>query len=77
MSRVLFTSLTEQDVIARCTAAKVGISALEKLPEGGTRLVTMSSAGAVLMTRKLKTSLIAATAKRAPFRPAFSGSASR
>ena len=73
MSRVLFTSLPEQDVIAKCAAADVGISALEKLPEGGTRLVTMSSAGAVLMMRKLKSSLIADTARRLPFRPAYSG----
>lgn len=77
MSRVLFLSLTEQDVIAKCSAAKVGISALERLPQGGTRLVTMSSAGAALMMRKLKSSLIADTAKRLPFRPAYSGSAAR
>jgi len=69
MSRALFVSLTEDQVIARCKAEDVGISALERLPAGGTRLVCMSSDGAALMTRKLKTSLIANTAKRAPFRP--------
>jgi hypothetical protein len=33
----------------------------------------MSSEGAALMTRKLKSSLISATSARAPFRPAYSG----
>ena len=72
MSRVLFLKLAERDVIARCDAADVGISALERLPDGGTRLVCMSSAGAALMTRKFKGNLIAADARREPFRPAFS-----
>jgi hypothetical protein len=69
MSRALFVRLSEAEVIAKCEAAKVGISALEKLPAGGVRVVCMSSEGAATMTRKLKSSLIADTAKRAPFRP--------
>jgi hypothetical protein len=72
MSRALFLKLTEAEVIAKCDSAKVGISALEKLPAGGVRLVCMSSDGAATMTRKLKSSLIADTAKRAPFRPLHS-----
>lgn len=72
MSRALFLSLAEADVIARCEAEKVGISALERLPEGGVRLVCMSSEGAATMTRKFKANLMPATARRAPFRPAFS-----
>ena len=69
MSRALFLKLTEAEVIAKCDNEKVGISALEKLPAGGVRLVCMSSEGAATMTRKLKTSLISDTAQRAPFRP--------
>ena len=72
MSRVLFLKLAERDVVAKCDAAAVGISALEKLPDGGTRLVCNSSAGAALMTRTFKGNLIPDTARRAPFRPAFS-----
>ncbi|GAA3997452.1 hypothetical protein [Sphingomonas humi] len=72
MSRVLFLKLAQQDVIAKCDAAKVGISALEKLPDGGTRLVCQSSAGAVLMTQKFKGKIIANDARRERFRPAFS-----
>lgn len=73
MSRALFLKLTEAEVIARCQAEKVGISALETLPAGGVRLVCMSSEGAATMNRKLRTSLIADTARRAPFRPLHSG----
>jgi hypothetical protein len=72
MSRALFLNLAEPDIIAQCDAAKVAISALERLPDGGTRLVCASTAGAALMTRKFKGKLIPDTARRAPFRPAFS-----
>ena len=71
MSRALFLSLSEADVIARCEAAKVGISALEKLPGGGVRLVCMSSEGAAVMNRRLKVNLMPDSARRTPFRPAF------
>jgi hypothetical protein len=69
MSRALFLNLTQAQVIARCEAESVGISALETLPNGGVRLVCMSSEGAGTMTRKLKSSLMDDSQKRAPFRP--------
>lgn len=72
MSRVLFLKLAAPEVIAKCDAAEVGISALETLPDGGTRLVCRSSAGAALMTARFKGSLMKDDARRAPFRPAFS-----
>lgn len=70
MSRVLFVSLDEGDVVARCLAANVGISAIERLPEGGVRLVCMSSDGAAVMKQKLKSKLIDAGATRTRHRPA-------
>jgi hypothetical protein len=72
MSRVLFLKLPEAEVIAKCAAASVGISALETLPDGGTRLVCRSSAGAALMTTKFKGKLIAQDARRERFRPLYS-----
>lgn len=69
MSRVLFVSLEESTVVKRCTAANVGISALERLPAGGTRLVCMSSDGAEAMRRKLKSHLIKTSVTRRPYRP--------
>lgn len=69
MSRVLFVSLEEGTVVKRCLAAKVGISALERLPAGGTRLVCMSSDGAEAMRKKLKSHLIKTHVVRRPYRP--------
>ena len=69
MSRVLFVDLDEGQVVAKCLAEKVHISALERLPQGGTRLVCMSSDGASTMTRKLKKHLIEGDVVRAARRP--------
>ena len=69
MSRVLFVKLDENEVVAKCSAANVGISAIERLPEGGTRLVCMSSDGAADMARKLKRHLISGDVARQAHRP--------
>ena len=72
MSRELFLTLDEGDVVSRCLAENVGISAIERLPSGGTRLVCMSGYGASVMTRKLKSHLIeegAVRQRRRPTRP--------
>jgi hypothetical protein len=69
MSRVLLLSLGEGDVISRCQSAKVGISAIEHLPAGGTRLVCMSSDGATVMRKKFKSELIAGPVVRSLYRP--------
>jgi hypothetical protein len=69
MSRVLLVDLDETQVIAKCAAGKVGISAIETLPAGGTRLVCMSSEGAAAMTRKFKGQLIKDPVTRAAHRP--------
>jgi hypothetical protein len=69
MSRALFVSLDEGQVVSRCLAEKVGISAVERLPGGGVRLVCMSSDGAGVMTRKLKQYLMEDTTVREKFRP--------
>ena len=69
MSRVLHLKLDEGDVVARCLTAKVGISAIEGLPGGGTRLVCMSGEGASAMKRKLKSHLISGEVVRNALRP--------
>ena len=58
MSRELFLSLDMDQVTARCLEADVGISAAERLPAGGVRLVCNSSEGAQRMRTKLKKQLI-------------------
>jgi hypothetical protein len=69
MSRELFLTLDEGDVVSRCLREKVGISAIERLPSGGTRLVCMSVDGAAHMFRKLKDHLIKGRVDRQKHRP--------
>lgn len=69
MSRVLFLDLDQATVVTKCLAEDVGISAIERLPQGGTRLVCMSSDGAATMTHKLKKHLIQGDVVRAAHRP--------
>ena len=69
MSRELFLTLDEGEVVTRCLAANVGISAIERLPAGGTRLVCMSVEGAGTMYRKLKAHLIVGAVDRQKHRP--------
>ena len=69
MSRALNVSLTEAEVLAKCDTQAVGVSAIESLPEGGVRLVCMSSVGAALMARKFKAHLLKEDPVRARHRP--------
>jgi hypothetical protein len=58
MSRTLFLRLDEGKVVAECLKRKIGISAIERLPAGGVRLVCMSSDGADKIRRALKSELL-------------------
>jgi hypothetical protein len=69
MSRTIFLSLNESEVVARCQAEKVGVSVIERLPGGGVRLVCMSSDGAERIRTKLRTKLIQGDPQRARYRP--------
>lgn len=69
MSREIYLSIGQDATIAHCATQKVGISAIERLPQGGVRLVCMSGDGAELMRKKLKTHLIKGTVTRERQRP--------
>ena len=69
MSRALFINLPEDTVVAKCLSEKVGISAIERLPAGGVRLVCSSSDGAAQMFRKFKRHLLEGDVVRQPHRP--------
>lgn len=69
MSRELFVTLNEGEVVARCLSANVAISAIEGLPAGGTRLVCMSNDAAEVMRKKLKAYLITGAVVRHAQRP--------
>jgi hypothetical protein len=70
MSREILVALSESVVVAKCTAAKVGVSAIERLPAGGVRLVCMSTNGAETMREAFKSNLIQGTVVREKQRPA-------
>ena len=76
MSRVVMLSLSEKQTREQCESRHIGISALETLPDGGSRLVCMSSEGAAMIRRRLKTHLIKGAVRRvsnAPERSSFEG----
>lgn len=69
MSRAIHLDLGEGEVIARCLKEKIGISAIERLPEGGVRLVCKSADGAQVIRTKLKSHVIAGVVVRGRHRP--------
>lgn len=69
MSRVLNLSLEEGVVVIRCMSEQVGISAIERLPGGGVRLVCSSNDGAALLRRKLKKYVMEGDVTRERHRP--------
>jgi hypothetical protein len=58
MSRTLFLRLDEGRVVAECLKRQIGISAIERLPAGGVRLVCMSSEGADKIRKAFKVKLL-------------------
>ena len=70
VSRVVHLNLDEGVVVIRCMSENVGVSAIERLPSGGVRLVCMSNAGAAVIRRKLKGYVIAGDVTRERHRPA-------
>jgi hypothetical protein len=69
MSRVINLALDEGVVVIRCHSESIGISAIETLPDGGVRLVCMSSHGAAIIRRKLKRYVLEEGVKRERLRP--------
>ncbi len=64
MSRAINLNLSEADAREQCSNRSIGISAIESLPDGGVRLVCMSSEGAALLRRRLKSQIISDTVRR-------------
>ena len=57
MTREMYLNVGEAFVTAECMDAKVGISTIQSLPGGGTRLVCMSVRGAETMRLRLTKNL--------------------
>ncbi len=64
MSRAINLNLSEADAREQCSTRSIGVSAIESLPDGGVRLVCMSSEGAALLRRRLKSQIISDDARR-------------
>jgi hypothetical protein len=62
-------AMSESEALAHCLAAKVGVSAIEPLPEGGVRLVCSSVDGAARIRSKFKRKIIGIERARARHRP--------
>jgi hypothetical protein len=69
MSRALNLAMTEAAVVKHCAEQGIGVSALEPLPDGGVRLVCMSSYGAAQIGAKLKRQIIEGDVRRERFKP--------
>jgi hypothetical protein len=69
MSRVVLLSMSEEQAVAGCAKAKVGVSAVERLASGGVRLVCMSSDGAQIIRKHLNAHIINGTVIRERQRP--------
>ena len=60
-------TMAEADVVEKCRTSRVAISAIEPLPDGGTRLVCLTPDGADKMRRRLKSHIIAEAVVRHRF----------
>jgi hypothetical protein len=64
MSRVVNLKMSEAEARHQCTTRQIGVSALENLPDGGVRLVCMSTEGAETIRKRLKTNVIKGDVRR-------------
>lgn len=69
MSRTLNLAMTEAQIVHHCREKNIAISALERLPDGGVRLVCTSSYGAAQIRSKLKGHIMNGDVRRERFRP--------
>jgi hypothetical protein len=70
VSRVVHLNLDEGVVVIRCMSENVAVSAIERLPSGGVRVVCTSSEGAARIRHKLKGYVISGPVTREKHRPA-------
>ena len=64
MSRVVNLALSEHEALHQCHSRQVGVSAVESLPDGGVRLVCMSTHGAETIRKRLKANIIKGEVRR-------------
>jgi hypothetical protein len=67
MSRAINLSVTQVEVTAMCTRHKVAISAIEALPDGGTRVVLNTADDTAVIAKAFRSSILTGTVTRVPF----------
>ena len=69
MSGAMQLAMSEQEALALCASHAVAVSAIERLPGGGTRLVCCGSSGADIVRQNAKSKIIIAEQVRQKHRP--------
>jgi hypothetical protein len=69
MKRAINLAMSQDEILAHCSAGSIDISAVEALPGGGVRLVCCSVAGANEVRGKLKSNVLSDDVRRAARRP--------
>jgi len=64
VSRVVNLAMSADEARHQCLTRQVGVSALENLPDGGVRLVCMSTGGAETIRKRLKSNIIKGDVRR-------------
>jgi len=64
VSRVINLAMSADEARHQCLTRQVGVSALENLPDGGVRLVCMSTDGAETIRKRLKANIIKGDVRR-------------
>ena len=64
MSRVVNLAMSEAEARRQCDTRRIGVSAMESLPDGGVRLVCMSTDGAETIRKRLKANIIKGDVRR-------------
>jgi hypothetical protein len=64
MSRAINLNVAQADVVSMCARHNVAISAIERLFDGGTRVVLTNADDTATIARAFKSSIIAGPARR-------------
>jgi len=67
MSRAINLTVGAPEVTAMCGRHNIDISAIEQLPDGGTRVVLMNADDTAVIARAFKSRIIQGAVQRTPF----------
>ena len=68
MSRAINIDATEAEILATCATLGLGISTIETLQSGGTRVVLNNTPDTATLTKAYRTKVLAGAVQRSPTR---------